>query len=40
MDVRPDWMDNGTKLGIKRGISGRVMRTKTPAMMMLIAPAR
>ena len=40
MDVSPDWIDDGAKLGMSKGISGRVMRTKTPAVMMLIAPAR
>jgi len=39
MDVRPDWTDDGAKLGIRIGISGSVMSTKMPAMTMLIEPA-
>ncbi len=39
MDVRPDCTDEGAKLGIRTGISGSVMSTKMPAMMILIAPA-
>jgi hypothetical protein len=40
MDVRPDFTDEGARLGIRRGISGRVMIIKIPAMMILSAPAR